>query len=129
MSVQWQERVVLVCDLCGDGWWRLDDVPWFATVEHARAFAVDRGWAVAAGREVCADCALAEACAARGHRWGRWRRFGPFPTVGGPARRGQVRYCRVCTCAQWEPFVSPGSVIVAVDREPSPVAGSAPSPG
>ncbi len=95
----------LLCDRCEDGWSAENGQPHFGSRSEATAHARDAGWVVTAGRALCPDCTLYEACALAGHRWQLWEAAGPFPSLGGGSWRGSVRYCGVCEAAQWDPPV------------------------
>lgn len=93
----------LTCDVCADGWTSDAGQPHFDSRDDARAHALGVGWIVTALRALCSECQEVQVCALAGHRWGRWAAAGPFPSRGGGTWSGRVRYCGVCTVAEWDP--------------------------
>lgn len=97
------ERVTcwtITCDACGDGW--LGEAPHFRRRDFAVDLARKDGWAVD-GEIRCPSCLIARACSMAGHRWGAWAPAGPFPRADGTTWQGDVRHCRVCSSAEWDP--------------------------
>ena len=101
----WSEQICwsVTCDLCGDGW--REDQPMFASRADAEVYAFSAGWSVAGDGATCPACRKTVDCLRAGHSWGRWRPAGPFPKAGGGTWRGRVRYCGICSSADWDPAV------------------------
>lgn len=96
MPVETRTCVVVLCDVCGEDWWKYEDEPHtihFESMAEARDY-LDRGakeydttpWSFTNG-VICPTCVNKAACARDGHVWdsdGEWTSMG-----------GEIREC-VC---------------------------------
>ncbi|TCC33917.1 hypothetical protein E0H75_42445 [Kribbella capetownensis] len=78
MSIHTHACIAVLCDGCGDAWWREGDefvgVPHYPTEAEAYdELANELGWRIEPGKQLCPDCSKDEDCARNGHLMTSWK--------------------------------------------------------